>query len=395
MKHQTFKKILAWIQTRNGYLCIGGGIILLLVIIFAAAAVGSRNRREPAESTQTESVAAAEPETTTPEPETTTPEPETTTPEPETTADPHLGESRSPLTGLYVSDSIAATRPVAIMINNISQALPQSGVLAADVIYEAPVEGGITRLMAIYQNYASLAKLGSVRSSRLYYAQAAVEYDAIYAHFGQSKYAVNFLNSSAIDNLSAMEAVGNTVYFRTSDRVAPHNAYASGDRILKGISQKGYRSTISEDYRCPLVFTEDGEKITLNGGGATRIYPGYASNKPYFVYDSASGTYLRYQYGGAHMDRETGTQLSVTNVIIQFAPAAYQGDEKTWDFTLTGTGSGYCFTGGTMEKISWSRASLTGVTTYYRADGSPLVLNNGKTWVCLVQSSAQNSVSYQ
>ena len=84
--------------------------------------------------------------------------------------DTHEGEAKSFLTGEWIDEALAKQRPVSCMIGNTDSALPQYGIGQAQVIYEAPVEGGLTRLMGIFQDYKDIEKLGSVRSSRLYYA---------------------------------------------------------------------------------------------------------------------------------------------------------------------------------------------------------------------------------
>ena len=107
-----------------------------------------------------------------------------------------VAQVKSYLTGLDVPESIGRQRPVAVMLNNIKGGCPQSGIANAGVVYEAPVEGEITRLMGIFEDYQNLERIGSVRSCRDYYIFYANEFDAIYSHYGQSAYAVPFLNST-------------------------------------------------------------------------------------------------------------------------------------------------------------------------------------------------------
>ena len=105
--------------------------------------------------------------------------------EPEIPAVPE-GMARSYLTGVWIDETIANQRPLAVMLGNTKIATPQYGITDADVIYEAAVEGQETRLMAIFQDYANLEKVMSIRSCRHYYVHWALEFDAIYAHYGRS-----------------------------------------------------------------------------------------------------------------------------------------------------------------------------------------------------------------
>lgn len=154
---------------------------------------------------------------------------------------------KSYLTGEDVSEEIGRRRPVAVMLGNSQDACPQSGISNAGVVYEVPVEGDITRLMGIFEDYDSLDKIGSVRSCRDYYLFYANEFDAIYCHYGQAVYALQYLDQHLIDNLNGLEMEG-TAYYRTSDRKAPHNAYTGYSYLQKGIEQKGYTQEYKEDY---------------------------------------------------------------------------------------------------------------------------------------------------
>ena len=225
------------------------------------------------------------------------------------------GMIKSKLTGEWVDPQKGNRRPIAVMLNNIKEAIPQSSIEAADIVYEAPVEGGITRLMGIYEDFDDLDKIGSVRSSRLYYCYFAKEFDAVYVHWGQAIYAQDLLNSSNIDNLNGLELEGST-FFRSSDRVAPHNGYTSGSRLLAGIEKKGYRTDYTSDYKQKFLFSD--EEVTLpNGASAKKVTPGYAVNKPWFEYQESDGLYYRYQYGDKQIDKETGNQIAYKNIIMQ------------------------------------------------------------------------------
>ena len=186
-------------------------------------------------------------------PQATTQVESSTVAEEETTKDPHEGQVQSYLSGKYVSKKAAKKRPVAVMINNISDSLPQSGISDASVIYEAPVEGGITRMMAMFENYDKLKKIGSIRSCRIYYCYFALEWDAIYCHFGQSKYALDFLKSGNIDTISAFNA-GNDFY-QTTDRFAPHNTYIGAEGIDNAIKTLGHRKNYEDGYKPHFKFT--------------------------------------------------------------------------------------------------------------------------------------------
>jgi len=296
---------------------------------------------------------------------------------------------KSKLTGEWVDKKVGNRRPIAVMLNNIKEAIPQSAIEAADIVYEAPVEGGITRLMGIFENFDDLDKIGSVRSSRLYYCYFAKEFDAVYVHWGQAIYAQDLLNSSNIDNLNGLDLEGST-FFRSSDRVAPHNGYTSGERLLAGIEKKGYRSDYRSDYQQKFTFTSS--EVTLSDGiTANKVTPGYSVNRPWFEYQESDGLYYRYQYGDKQIDGETGNQLAYKNIIMQNVDYYDYGDGYYYIYT-SGRGSGKYITNGKAIDITWRKDTEFGVTKYYDLSGNEIELNPGKTWVCIIQNSGNISI---
>ncbi len=159
----------------------------------------------------------------------------------------HEGEAQSDLTGEWISEELAAQRPLAVMLGNTSDACPQYGIGDADIVYEVPVEGSLTRLMAIFQDYATVEKIMSIRSCRLYYIDWALEFDAIYMHYGQAYLAKSMLSQSYVNNLSGLDGSLDSIFYRDSSRVAPHNAYVTGESVVSGISIKGYDTEHSDD----------------------------------------------------------------------------------------------------------------------------------------------------
>lgn len=327
--------------------------------------------------------------------EETTTQPETTTTAvvETTTADPNEGKVRSYLTGEYVSPKRAERRPVALMYNNIINAIPHSGLSNAEVVYEAPVEGSITRLMGIFDNYSKLKKMGSVRSCRIYYCYFALEWDAIYGHFGQSKYALDFLKSDKIDNVSSYNAGNN--FFRTSDRVAPHNCFISGEELNNAIDSLGYEKKYDKDYEGHFNFAEYGEKIDLDSKKkANKVELGYQINKPWFEYNAQDGLYYRFQYGDKHIDDQNNEQLTCSNIIIQFVNSTLYPDNKSLNITLSGSGEGWFITNGKAQKITWKKENQSsGQTKYLDKSGNEITLNTGKTWICIVQNEYSDNVN--
>lgn len=302
------------------------------------------------------------------------------TPIPEET---HEGEMRSTLSGLWVPEEIGSNRPYAIQFSNFKTVRNQWGISQADIVYEAVVEGGITRLLAIGENYTG-DRIGSVRSSRHYFVSIADEYDAIYIHYGKTKYAKSKLAETAIDNLDGETGIGTTVFYRDNKMKAPHNAFTSLKGILAGIENKGYETKHSADYEGHFTFYKEDSELTSTtiANKVTVDLSNY--NSPYFTYNSEDKLYYRYQFDEAHKDSNTDEQLSFKNIIIQFVKQRPidKNDYQTIDFE-DASGSGYYISNGKKVDITWKKNEKSKWMRYYDESGNELTINPGKTYIAM------------
>lgn len=309
--------------------------------------------------------------------------------EEEPPVDTHEGQARSYLTGQWIDEEQAKKRPLAVMIGNTVDALPQYGISSADVIYEVPVEGSYTRLMAIFQDYSGLDKIGSVRSCRHYFIYFAKEFDAIYTHYGQAVYAEPILAQDDVNNLSGMDGqIGSIMFYRDTNRKAPHNAFISEEGINAGIEKKGYRTELSSDYQGHYQFAEDDKEIELTSGeDALVVSPGYFVNKPWFVYNPEDGLYYRYEFKDKQIDGANEEQLAVKNILVQYCEWSYKDENGYMDINTTSGGDGIYITNGKMEKVTWTKANENSPARYFDESGNEITINQGKTWVCVARDN--------
>lgn len=353
---------------------VGVLVAIIAIIITIILVTGSSKKEKETEETKTTTEKTTEKET-----EETTTEPVDETPE---------GMVRSQLTGELVDEKIGLRRPISIMLNNLQAAVPQAGIEKAGVVMEAPVEGAICRFQAFFEDYDDLDKIGSVRSARTYFVYYSRQFDSIYLHFGEANYALDALGHSSVNNLSGLSAVGNKVYYRTTDRVAPHNAYASAEGIAAGIEDQGYRTHLEDGYTGPFKFAKDDEEIELkDGSAAIKVVPGYYVNKPWFEYNAEDGLYYRFQYDDKHIDELTGNQLAYKNIIFQNCSYEHYYDTPYLNIEMMGKGEGKYFTNGKVIDITWEKKEEFGQTFYYDKAGNQITLNQGKTWVCIITES--------
>jgi hypothetical protein len=237
-----------------------------------------------------------------------------------------------------------------------------------------------------------------VRSCRLYYVYFAKEFSAAYFHAGESKYALDLLNSDFIDNVDGITGKGGTYYYRDSSKNAPHNLYTTGADIAKAMQDYGFEATLSEGFTSHYQFAaEDDPNMLEDGEDAAVVKMYYLDAKPWFEYNEDTGLYERYEFGGAQTDGLNDTQLAVKNIILQdCAVTLKDSNNGTLDINHISTaGTGKYITNGKAIDITWSRTSDTDKTRYFDESGQEILLNPGKTWVEIVQSTnAGDNVIY-
>lgn len=297
----------------------------------------------------------------------------------------------SNLTGEWIDESLDGQRPVCMMINNIIDAIPQSGISEADIIYEMKVEGSLTRLLCVFKDYEDIEKVGPVRSARHYYVEVADMLDGIYCHFGYSPLAEQEIPALGVNNLNGLFLDG-TVYYRDSARYAPHNVYTSGSRIADGIATYEYSTVYTTEPEKMFAFNYEEANLD-SGNSANIIKTDYAHNSPWFEYNSDEGVYYRYQYNQAHIDVENGEQLKFKNVIVMLADYTSLDSTDHQDVDWNAGGTAYYATNGEYVEITWKKDN--GVLKYFDKDGNQLRMNPGKTFIAVFDDSYPEGVSFE
>lgn len=314
------------------------------------------------------------------------------TPAPTTAPDAATGVNA--LTGMPIDESSVHKRPIAVMLNNIKKALPQLGNSQADIIYEVLAEGGITRMLGVYQSVENVGMIGSVRSSRPYYLELALGHDAVYLHAGGSEDAYAKIKAWNVTALDCVRGPYEGSLFwrdeaRRKNNGQEHSVVTSGDKILELFPTYSFRQEHEEGYTYPIHFKDDG---TPQGGEtANTVTVPFSSYKTgVFKYDAESKQYLVEEYGNAYIDGNTGEQVAVTNVlIIKTACNVIRGDDAgriTVD--LTSGGEGYFACGGRAIPIKWSKADRNSPIVYTALDGTDIELGRGTSYVNIVPLNA-------
>jgi hypothetical protein len=291
----------------------------------------------------------------------------------------------SPYTGEEVSKEAAAQPAYMAIVENSPDSWPQSGLTEADIVFEATVEGGITRHLALYQKENS-AKIGPVRSMRTYYIDIAYEYNLSFAHCGGSHDALDRIKAEKTMNMDEMYN-GSYFWRDKTIKVQEHSLYTSSEKLLELAAKKGY----AKEPVSKLEF-DKGYWDKLNSLKANNIsmkFSGtYSTN--YILKD---GLYYKSMNNKSTLNKEDSKAIAVKNIVIQNVKYRSRSKEVYLDADLVGQGDGYIISDGKAIKVTWSKSDLKSPTIFKDEKGNRVPLNPGKTWWHLMDTSAKLTIS--
>ena len=288
---------------------------------------------------------------------------------------------------LKIVDEDSKTRPIAVMINNNHVAWPHAGLQDAYITYEILAEGGITRLMAIFKDQ-NTAKIGSVRSSRPYYLDYALENDAIYVHYGWSDQAKSDIKSLGVDNINGLTA--SNVFWRdkTLKKATEHTVFTSVEKINAYAKEKGYDRDTNKDLLLNYSVDEIDLSKREDAIKADTIFMKYSyyTNTSY-EYDSENKVYKRFMSGTAHVDAVTGKQYTYKNIIITPIESYTYDSYGRLKLKNIGSGEGYFITDGYAIPITFEKTSRSSQTVYKDKEGKEIKVNDGNTFIQITPPS--------
>lgn len=289
----------------------------------------------------------------------------------------------------YVKMTESKSRPVAVMIDNDSEASrPQSGLEDAFAVYEIKVEGIASRLMALFLD-SDTKKVGPVRSSRHYFLDYALEHDAIYAHCGYSPQAASDIISLDVDNLNEFNSNNGVNFFRDRSKYAPHNLYASVPELSAYAATRGYASETENDR--VFEYKKNDEYIT--GTDTTEILLPYHSGYVVsYKYNAEEKVYERYINDQPHISESSGKVLTAKNILAYEVPCYTIDSVGRQNLENLGSGEGYYFTNGKSVPITWSKTARSGKTEYKTEAGETLILNPGNVFVHIIPQGEEITV---
>ena len=297
----------------------------------------------------------------------------------------------APTDGVLESPAAAERPVVAVMIDDAPAARPQSGLADADILFQAPAEGGIPRYMALYQSGVAPA-IGPIRSSRLYFVGWAAEWNPLYAHVGGAPNALAALDAMNGTTIWNADEFRWAAYMpRITTRVAPHNVYSSSRQLDDLAARLGVPPAPS-----PAWTFVDPAPLSARPTGGSLVVP-YPAGVISYAYDRSTDRYLRSVDGAPQIDAGTGARVAPYDVIViyvQVGPLLNAPGQPTnqakgrLELGYTGTGQALVLRDGVAVEARWSKASDTAPLRLTQAAGSdagaPIPLVRGQIAIQVV-----------
>lgn len=291
-----------------------------------------------------------------------------------------------------IIDMNSNSRNYAVVVNNYPSAVKvQTGLSDAYLIYEIPVEGGMSRSLAIYKDKTT-NKIGTIRSARHNFLDYVLENDAIFVHFGWSHYAEDDMKKNLdINNINGLY---DSPFWRENPEnlATEHTAYTSLEKNIEVAKSKGYRLT--SEVKSVLNYSTneiDLSKINNNVVAKNVEIPYSSSYKVKFIYDENTKMYKRYVNGVAHTDYFTKEHYKTKNIIVTKFGFSKTDDNYYLDLHNTGIGEGYYITNGYSVPITWEKKDRASKTIYRYEDGTEINVNDGNTYI-MMQLDDQNTI---
>lgn len=278
------------------------------------------------------------------------------------------------------------SRSVAVVIDNVGDARPQSALNEAAIVYEVTVEGGLTRLLAVFKDIKNVEQsIGPVRSARPVFIDYALENDSMFVHYGYSDKAKDEIdNKKMVNSINGLVA-GTSTFWRTKEKAAPHNAITNMKAILAYAEKKGYKTT-SETESVLNYVTNEVELETENLANTVNV-PYKSNYKLSFKYNAETKLYERCLNGSVQKDWLTKEVLTTKNIIITFANNYTTDEENGYgrqQIVNIGELDGYYITNGKAIKITCSKTARSAQTVYKDENGKEIEVNDGNTYIQIV-----------
>jgi len=274
--------------------------------------------------------------------------------------------------------------PVALMIDNNPEAWPQNGLSQAQVVYNTLVEGGTTRIMAVFASTEKIKKIGPIRSSRPYYLNWVKELDALYGHSGGSPEALEKIIKEEILNLEEITSYGPKYFYRDKNKLAPHNLFTDSEKINRArqdweLNNKATTYVARKfNQNNSFAIGQEIKKISIDYAAGQLFDVGYQ-------YQTSTEDFIRYQNNDLQIDANDKEAIKIKNIIVQIVPEEKHLDElDRLSIETIGTGTAMFLSQGKLIKGTWQKKFISEPTKFFDSSQQEIIFTPGNIWIEIV-----------
>ena len=307
---------------------------------------------------------------------------------------------RSELTNEWIDASLAEQRPIAVMVDNESIALPHYGTAEGDVVYElmnSLENNRISRLMILVKDWGKITQMGSIRSVRTSNIPLAAEWNAVLVHDGGPFYVNDYFSkayaaqhfSGDFSRVNNGKPVEFTEYVMTGDLDRKFNATGFTRNYNEFRNEDQTHFNFADDTAPVMLSSVYGEAF-----GAQEVSVPFYHNGSTLRYNAQTGTYDYYEYGSVHTDAEDGQVMTFKNLLIQQCAYEVLDTNGYMNYRVVDRAKpGYYITNGEAVPVTWTKEEETGITRFYDGAGNEITINTGKTYIALVPDDSWSDLT--
>lgn len=295
----------------------------------------------------------------------------------------------NPFTGEATDKDLTLSVPVAVVVENSIEALPQWGLSEADIVYEIPIDKNGTELLALYFDSSSISKVGPVASLNKPYPDLVEPFSAALACLSGSQEGYAAVTKSGLASLDVNSYPA--AFEQDSQRISrgkEHNYYTSSTLLESAFSEKGIRANNQVDSA--FLFSETSPSFEGTAKEISVQFSDYFGTT--FRYNQETGLYQKLQDESCLTDANTGSPIEVKNLFVLYATVSQPEEGDVFvDYSQGGMGVYACEEEYT--NINWNKPSSSEYFTFLNSDGDALSLKPGSTWICIVPNQNKDATS--
>ncbi|MBI5023250.1 MAG: DUF3048 domain-containing protein [Candidatus Magasanikbacteria bacterium] len=286
--------------------------------------------------------------------------------------------AQRPIDGLMVPAEQATSSLFAVMIDNFPESRPAANLALALLVWEAPVEAGLTRLLAVYSSNMDLQRVGPIRSARPYFLDWAKELNAMYLHVGGSGDALKQIKEKDIFDLN--EFYRGWYFWRDRSRARPHNVYTSSELVKDAFAKEGARQNFAPINLASWVYRPENSEAKIFGRFGKGLKIDFGQMKVEWKYNWEKKVYEKYEYGVLQKD-ESGAVIAAKNMALQITTIEILDEVGRRQIKTTGSGKAVVLTYGLAIEGVWQKKDASSRTRFFGPDTKEVVFDPGATWI--------------